>query len=635
MFIFYIACLHSALLTDIPVKVVQPDETKIDVYKSGDEFHNWYHDSEQYTIVQDEKTSFWCWAKAENGGLISTGYPIHLYSPVSLNISPRENISEQRYYQLINKGSHTPDKNNSPPHGGGQLPPLREGGYRGEFSRSATTPSTGTVQSILVFIRFAGEDEFTQELDNFDAIFNDRAENANSVYNYFLAESYNTLEIFTSFFPRPSVAVVESYMDIYPRSYFCPYSVVNPDGYTGGEYGTERKQREHQLLQRAINAIAHQIPETLIIDSDEDGIVDHVNFILKGANHYWNELIWPHQGILDTEQVYIHGKMVQAYNFNIEAASYAGTLCHEIGHSLGLPDLYRHSLSAAPLGDWDIMSLSSYDSPISVYLKYAYTNWISSLPTKQQRIDEIPLITSSGTYSLGIRSSSSTYNIYRINSPNATNEFFVIEYTDQLLESDIFYAAGLLIFRVNSSLYGNASGPPDEFYVYRPIYPGSYDEGLLMLANFTSSLGRDTINDYTNPASLLSDGNPGGLHIYNIGENTFENINFSVMIEDTSSESDVMTDTSFYDSLKIFPNPFNPETTINYAIQSDTFVSMMIFNIKGQKAKTLVDEYQTAGYYSITWNGKNDYERDMGTGIYFLHVKTNNYVTTKRIVFIK
>ena len=603
--LFLVSGLYSALLFDMPCQVVQPNGIIIDAFRSGDEFHNWYHDADGYTIVHYEKSGYWCWAKVENGELISTGFPIHQFSPHSLGIEPRINISEQRY---IEKRSLW-EKQRLHPNGG--------------------TPSVGIIQSILIFIRFDGESEFEQTKEHYHIMFNDTTPGASSVHNVFLKESYGSFKIYTNFYPMPTETMVISYQDIYPRDHFRPYPF--PGGYTGGEYGEERKQREHQLLKRAINYVADQIPSSLIIDSDNDGNVDHMNFIIRGTPNNWNELIWAHQGVLNTDDVYIHGKKVHAYNFNIEASTYVGVLCHEIGHSLGMPDLYRHSGSAAPLSFWDMMSMNT--DIISTYMKYAYTNWISSAETKYERISEIPVISSSGDYSLN-RATNPTNNIYRINSPNSEEEFFVIEYTVGLTNHHDYFNAGLLVFRVNPSLYGNIAGPPDELWVYRPSYLGDSYPGSIEAANFTSSLSRTAINDFTNPPSLLSDGRLGGLNIYDIGENKSETISFKV---DTSAIKihDIVSKNSYFTLFPAFPNPFNPETTISYYLKFDSFVSIDIFNIKGQKIKTLINDFKTSGHHLIVWNGKDDNDHDTASGIYFYKMKANEFIETNKMILLK
>lgn len=57
---------------------------------------------------------------------------------------------------------------------------------------------------------------------------------------------------------------------------------------------------------------------------------------------------------------------------------------------------------------------------------------------------------------------------------------------------------------------------------------------------------------------------------------------------------------------QVYPNPFNPSTTISYAVAREGRVRIEIFDLRGQKIATLLDEVTPAGWYTVTWNGKSD-----------------------------
>jgi hypothetical protein len=87
-----------------------------------------------------------------------------------------------------------------------------------------------------------------------------------------------------------------------------------------------------------------------------------------------------------------------------------------------------------------------------------------------------------------------------------------------------------------------------------------------------------------------------------------------------------------------FPNPFNPTTAINYQIpmtKSQPHVTLKIFNVLGQEVKTLVDEPQAAGTYSVTWDGKDNAGREMGSGVYFYSLMSGDYQATERMLLVK
>ena len=88
-------------------------------------------------------------------------------------------------------------------------------------------------------------------------------------------------------------------------------------------------------------------------------------------------------------------------------------------------------------------------------------------------------------------------------------------------------------------------------------------------------------------------------------------------------------------SVKTFPNPFAGTTNIKYALTSNDFVSVKVFNAIGQEVSTLVNQDQYAGSYSVVWDGTNQSGAIAPKGTYFLQVKTTNGSTvTSRMVKI-
>ncbi|MCF7918511.1 MAG: carboxypeptidase regulatory-like domain-containing protein [Candidatus Cloacimonetes bacterium] len=84
-----------------------------------------------------------------------------------------------------------------------------------------------------------------------------------------------------------------------------------------------------------------------------------------------------------------------------------------------------------------------------------------------------------------------------------------------------------------------------------------------------------------------------------------------------------------------YPNPFNPETAINYALAEQGTVTITIFNLRGQIINTLVNEIQEPGYYTVYWQGKDDKGRNVPSGIYFYTMKHGRYSTSKKMVLMK
>jgi len=85
-----------------------------------------------------------------------------------------------------------------------------------------------------------------------------------------------------------------------------------------------------------------------------------------------------------------------------------------------------------------------------------------------------------------------------------------------------------------------------------------------------------------------------------------------------------------------FPNPFNPLTTISFeTIQSSENTEVAIYNMKGQKVKSLVDDIFEIGRHSIDWNGTDDKGNEVSSGIYYYKMKSGQYTATKKMLMLK
>jgi hypothetical protein len=84
-----------------------------------------------------------------------------------------------------------------------------------------------------------------------------------------------------------------------------------------------------------------------------------------------------------------------------------------------------------------------------------------------------------------------------------------------------------------------------------------------------------------------------------------------------------------------YPNPFNPRTRIEFSIPEESYVTIEIFNIKGEMVKTLVQQRLSAGNRVITWDGEDDSGNRVSSGIYFYRLICGGFVSTKKMMLIK
>ena len=84
-----------------------------------------------------------------------------------------------------------------------------------------------------------------------------------------------------------------------------------------------------------------------------------------------------------------------------------------------------------------------------------------------------------------------------------------------------------------------------------------------------------------------------------------------------------------------YPNPFNPSTTIAYSLPADSEVRIDVYNVKGQLVKTLVDGYVSAGDNYVVWNGRDNSNREVASGLYFYKLSTGAEVETRKMILVK
>lgn len=84
-----------------------------------------------------------------------------------------------------------------------------------------------------------------------------------------------------------------------------------------------------------------------------------------------------------------------------------------------------------------------------------------------------------------------------------------------------------------------------------------------------------------------------------------------------------------------YPNPFNQETVIKYTLPEDCHVKLTIYNMLGQKVKTLINQYQSAGYKMVRWNSRDDRGDEVASGVYFFKIEAGGYSDFKKMLLLK
>ena len=86
---------------------------------------------------------------------------------------------------------------------------------------------------------------------------------------------------------------------------------------------------------------------------------------------------------------------------------------------------------------------------------------------------------------------------------------------------------------------------------------------------------------------------------------------------------------------KVFPNPFNSATVIEYTLKEDAMVEIHVVNLMGRNVKTLFQGFDKRGFKTISWGGEHENGTIVPTGIYFCILNANNYKEAKKIMFLQ
>lgn len=472
--------------------------------------------------------------------------------------------------------------------------------------------------NLVIFMRFSDDAEITHDFPSIDSMFNGKTPGYLSIANFYDALSYGHIHYNTVYTNNIQNNQIISYQDEMPRGYFMPYSPSNPIGYQGENPFIGISRREAELLARAFDYVNDNnlIDDDVVLDGDGDGFIDNVSFVVKGGTGAWASILWPHMEYFPQDSidhpVTVNGVRPNAFNFEFEGSSEyftADVFRHEMGHSLGLPDLYHYTnyLAVRPAGSWDMMENNAYPNHTAAIYK-----------SKILHVCDEPIqITEDGDYTLNSVGSSEHQNCYYIKSAIDSTQWFVFEYRRYF---DLFDynvpGCGLVAARWNdtvpldySGMFANAFfdnvNIAHQYWIFRPGANDDIHNGQLSMAHFCQEEGRTAFGPDTNPHPYLTDGTPEvSFEITDIQENGTQ-LTFHVhFLEDAVAENTM-------ENLTVYPNPAHDFIHIN--VETCHGASVQMFNTLGQCVTS-----QTID------NSPDISIADLPTGIYLVKILMDN-----------
>ena len=418
----------------IPVSITQPDGTKLQLKLVGDEFYHFNTTIDGYTIVN--VNGKWEYAMKSGNKLTSTGVLAH--DPEVRNTQEQQFLSTTAKYLVDEQGTNNAQK-------------ARSSRDKKNHGQKDPVIDYSQFRGLIILINF-NDRQFLMDNPNdfYDKLCN--TENYSGFYH-------------NGRFQRCTGSVRDYYYDNSMGQFDPDFDIVGPVNLDYSCYEGNDKARE--IFKASLDAVDDQVDFSLY-DADNDGEIDMVFFMVAGYSSSYSGnndgYLWPHMSYLIDwwsgwpPQPYVYdGKTMGTYASSCEIYGWEsqgttmpnaiGTICHEFGHVLGLPDLYDTDYSnnggeSNHPGSWDVMAGGSGNNygrnPVGYSL---WERW-------ELGFTDTPAELTLGAQSLTAVDVSNTG--YMMQSPNE-NEFFLFENRQPGKWDSALPGHGLVITRVDYS----------------------------------------------------------------------------------------------------------------------------------------------------------------------------------------
>ncbi|MCR4957590.1 MAG: M6 family metalloprotease domain-containing protein [Prevotella sp.] len=489
----------------------QPDGTTLAVRLHGDEYLNFTTTEDGFTITR-RADGFYCYARLnDNGQLEPTDHVAH--------DAAHRSEAERQWLQGVSK-CLTPDMTSANAYRQ-QAEQARQATARAAAQANAPLFDYDNFHGLIILAEF-NDRKFSR--DDYAQIVNDMV-NEENYKGYGLVGN----GVFTG-------SVRDYFYDNSNGTFSPSFDVVGPYTINVSEFYANKTERAPQLTKRVVDAADKDVDFSQY-DLDKDGVVDMVYIIFAGYGAQYagdeSKLIWPH-----ASEFYDMTTWSAIYKDNVRLGRYAcstemlgtpdygffdgiGTMCHEFGHVLGLPDLYdtdyeKGGGQSADPGDWTIMAGGGYQNNGRTPSGYTiYERYSLGFATPATLSEE-------GHYELEAVAESNFG--YRLDS-KVKKEYFLIENRQKTSKWEKYLPGhGMIVYRVDST---NASvwrsnqvncNPKHNYFVLVRAGGGNASGGYAS-DPFPGTKRVTTLNNTTTPANLLTwSGQPSLLGFENIKE---------------------------------------------------------------------------------------------------------------------
>jgi M6 family metalloprotease-like protein len=596
-----------------PIEIEQPNGSKITIILKGDERVKWAETEDGYSLLRG-KDGFWEYAaKAENGDMIASG--IRVMSGLTKSATT-VGIPKYLRFSKAQVEAALADENSPEVTAGIDLAAM----YK-------STNGEAINYKIPVILVSFSDKSYTYSNADFDEMFNapnlTKDKYTGSVIDYFYENSRGKF--------------------IFNADVYGPYTVSENMAYYGGNSNITGKDRNPGTMVREAIALADKDGcDFSQYDYNNDGLVDGVHIIFAGLGEEMSEdanAIWSHKSQLAPVEVY-DGKQVYVYSCSPEQRnsngrmSGIGTLIHEIGHTLGLPDFYDTDYrssggeSITP-GVYDIMDLGSHSD--EGFTPPQYNAWSKMFLGWNKKY----ILDTASTVNINpALEETRTYVI----ETKRENEYFVLDNRPASKWdkwAGVGVGGGLLIFVVDSN-YGmwlpgnrlNVNPLKRSFYIKQANCGDSSTCTMGRSTPFPGLFNKTYFTDTSSPSSLARDGSKTEKPITNIIIDSKKHVIFDLIGGGDTvcgageiptplvSVEPILQDSE--NNVIIYPNPAKEKITVASKVKVKELV---LYNMTGKQ---------------IAKSNKNEINvNTLPAGIYVLEIKTAATKTSHKVIITR
>jgi immune inhibitor A len=393
-------------------------------------------------------------------------------------------------------------------------------------------------------------------------------------------------------------------------------------------------------------------------DNDTDGYVDALVVVHAGQgaeftgspndiwSHKWGVTYsWSSSNLKDGVRVWEYTMQPEFWTSSYDMT--CGVYCHELGHVFGLPDLYDTDYSSYGIGEWSLMAGGSWNGTLGNSPAHPDAWCMCQLGYVT------PTVLSSNTTGVSIPAIENLPTVYKLwTSGSPLNEYFLVANRQLIGYDSALPYLGLLIWHVDDNIFDYGAND-DEWYPGHTAY-GHYKVALeqsdsLWQLESTIPFGFVNYTGHPYPGAANNRDFHGGTLP---NSRSYADAETWVAVSNISDPGPIMTCDLFVSPSDVedeqtesspnnftlkqnYPNPFNPYTKIEYWVPKRSHIKVEIFNILGEKIKTLVDREKERGLHTENWDGANQQGVPVANGIYLYQLQADEFVNTNKMILLR